>query len=247
MAAFGGGLLLLGILTVLVGFGGFFDTRKVDRRFKTGYRNNEPDTRNFGRSGKRIIYGIGICIVGAAVTSLSSPSGRTSSAASATDVASSPPAVVSEPASSAPSNVVQLDPTPTEQKTDSGVTLGSNERIVTSEMHADTTTASLQTAPSVEPKEAPAQVSTASVSCVDDGTFFGANVCKSEALAAAYDLELKEYEAAQARIGGKDVGVRIEQENWLEKVEKGCPDLACLTDAFDARVADLHGRYRKNG
>jgi hypothetical protein len=244
MAAFGGGLLLLGILTVLVGIGGFFDTRKVDRRFKTGYKNNEPDTRNLGRSGKRILYGIGICIVGAAVTSLSSPSGQTSSGVSTADVASSPRAVVSESAF-ASSNVVQLDPAPTEQKTDSGVTLGSNERIMTSETHADPTTASPQTAPSIESKKAPEQISTASVACVDDGTFFGANICKSEALTAAYDLELKEYEAAQARIGGKDVGVRIEQEDWLEKVAKGCSDMACLTDAFDARVADLHGRYRK--
>jgi hypothetical protein len=246
MTTLGNGLLLLGILTALVGIAGFFDTRKVDRRFKTGYRNNEPDTRNFGRSAKRVLYGVGICIVGAAISSLFAPPGQSASPASSTDISSSSPVAVSEP-SSAPNNVVQLDPAPTERKADSGVILGSNERIVTPEQNADTATASPQAITSVESKEASIQVTKANVVCTDDGTFFGANVCKSEALAAAYDLEIDEYEAAQSRIGGNDVGVRIEQQNWLEKVTKSCSDLACLTNAFDARIADLRGRYRKDG
>ncbi|ADG14545.1 lipoprotein-like protein [Paraburkholderia atlantica] len=243
MANFGVGLVLLGILTALVGVGGFFDTRKVDRRFKTGYKNNEPDNRNFGRSAKRVLYGIGICIIGAAITSLSSPSGQGAPSASAVDVAASAPKVVSESAP-ASSNVVQLDPTPAEQKADSGVTLGSNERVVIPETGADPNTPKSIT--SVGSKGISPQVSTASVSCIEDGTFFGTNVCKSGTLAAAYDREVKEYEEAQARIGGKDVGVRIEQENWLDKVTRGCSDMTCLTDAFDARIADLHGRYRKD-
>jgi hypothetical protein len=243
MANLGVGLVLLGILTALVGIGGFFDTRKVDRRFKTGYKNNEPDNRDFGRSGKRILYGIGIFIVGAAVTSLSSPSGQSAPSQGTVDVASSEPTIASEPASGN-STVVQLDPSSNEQKADSGVTLGSNERVVTPDARPSLETPKAPT--SVENNDMSTQAARASVSCTDDGTFFGTNVCKSGTLAAAYDLEVKEYEDAQARIGGNDVGVRMEQENWLDKVTKGCSDMTCLTDAFDARIADLHGRYRKD-
>ena len=242
MANFGVGLVLLGILTALVGIGGFFDTRKVDRRFKTGYKNNEPDNRDFGRSAKRVLYGIGICIVGAAVTSLSSPSGQGAPTSSAVNVIASAPTVVSETAP-ASSNVVQLDPTPAEQNADKGVTLGSNERILTPETGVDPDIPKSNTP--AERKGISPQVSTASVSCIEDGTFFGSNVCKSGTLAAAYDREVKEYEDAQGRIGGKDVGLRIEQENWLARVMRSCSDMACLTAAFDARIADLHGRYRK--
>ncbi|AZQ54818.1 hypothetical protein [Burkholderia cenocepacia] len=242
MANFGVGLVLLGILTALVGIGGFFDTRKVDRRFKTGYKNNEPDNRDFGRSAKRVLYGIGICIVGAAVTSLSSPSGQGASPASAVDVAASVPKVVSESAP-ASSNVVQLNPTPAEQKTDTSIALRSNERIVTPEAVADSDIPKSNIP--AESEGISPQVGTGSVSCIEDGTFFGSNVCKSGTLAAAHDREVKEYEEAQGRIGGKDVGLQIEQENWLAKVMRNCLDMACLTDAFDARIADLHGRYRK--
>lgn len=243
MANFGLGLVLLGILTALVGISGFFDTRKVDRRFKTGYKNNEPDNRDFGRSGKRILYGIGICIVGAAVTSFSSISGQSAPSQGTVGVASSEPKVASEP-SPATSNVVQLDPTPTQQRADSGVTFGSNERVVTPDAGANLEVQ--KAANAVEHNDTSTQVAMASVSCIEDGTFFGTNVCKSGTLAAAYDREVKEYEAAQARIGGQDVGVRIEQENWLDRVTKGCSDMTCLTEAFDARIADLRGRYRKD-
>ncbi|BCZ81918.1 hypothetical protein PTKU64_55930 [Paraburkholderia terrae] len=124
------------------------------------------------------------------------------------------------------------------------MTLGANERVVTPDTGAGPE-ASAAVA-SVDSKETSPQVGLASVSCIEDGTFFGTNVCKSGTLAAAYDREINEYEEAQARIGGKDVGVRIEQENWLDKVTKSCSDMTCLTDAFDARIADLHSRYRKD-
>ncbi|GJH29254.1 hypothetical protein [Caballeronia novacaledonica] len=246
MGMLGGGLFLGGILMGLVGFGGFFDTRKVDRRFKTGYRNNEPDTRDFRRSAKRVMYGIGICIVGSAILSLSSPSEQPASSTSAVGVTPSRPALASE-ALPASSELVQLDPAPAAaQKNDSGVTLGSNERAV-----APVDTQIVASAPpsvaSAQSRDKTLQMSSSSVGCVDDGSFFGANVCRSVTLAAAYDLEVREYESAQARIGGKDVGVRIEQEKWLEQVVKGCSDMPCLTNAFDARVSDLRGRYRNDG
>lgn len=234
-------LVLLGIVTGLVGIAGFFDTRKVDRRFKTGYKNNEPDTRNFARSGKRVLYGVGICIVGMAVNQLTSPSQRPSDQAPVNTV-SSPQATTAAPADASSNPVVVLDPQRGEQRADSGVTFGANERAVTAD--SEVAASSLAETPLAE--RASTQTEPEAVSCSDDGTFFGANICKSGSLSAVYDRELKEYEAAQGRIGGKDVGVRIEQQNWLEQVTRECADMQCLTNAFDARIANLHYRYRKD-
>ncbi|MCS6498335.1 hypothetical protein NX905_29590, partial [Burkholderia thailandensis] len=64
MTMLGNSLIGIGALASLIGMNGFIDTRKVDRRFKTGYKNNEPDTRNFGRSCKILFSGIGACLFG---------------------------------------------------------------------------------------------------------------------------------------------------------------------------------------
>lgn len=64
MTIMGNGLVGMGVLVSLIGIGGFIDTRKVDRRFKTGYKNNEPDSRNFSRSGKILLCGIGLFLFG---------------------------------------------------------------------------------------------------------------------------------------------------------------------------------------
>ncbi|WP_155420163.1 hypothetical protein [Burkholderia cepacia] len=247
MINFGFGLFFVGIMVGLVGIGGFVDTRKVDRRFKTGYKNNEPDTRNFGRAGKRVLYGIGICITGAAIISLTSPSEHSSSASanetpsqavqeSNNKITTANPVVAIEPQGASP----QVDNRPS----DSGVALGSNERVVAPEVTTATAGSESSVASTISAQDVTAHPSAAGISCAEDGTFFGANVCRNQALATAYTSELKEYEAAQARIGGKDVGVRVEQEAWLEKVTKECVDSACLTAAFDSRIADLRSRYR---
>ena len=246
MGDIGGVILLVGIVTVLVGIAGFVDTRKVDRRYKTGYKHNEPDGRSFGRAGKRLLYGIGISIAGCAVLGLSSPSQRSAPIASPDSVASQPELLVASGAN-ASNPVVALDPQQTEHRPDSGATLGSNERVVVDENVPASNPSEVATSAGTQAQDASAQPSTANFSCADDGTFFGANVCKSATLAAAYDRELKEYDAAQGRIGGRDVGVQIEQQNWVEKTAKDCPDMGCLTQAFDTRMADLQSRYRKGG
>ncbi len=128
-----------------------------------------------------------------------------------------------------------------------GVTVDANEQVVSQTTDvASEPTAVAKGAVSAE-HAVPAPAETVNVQCTNDGTYFGANVCNSAILAAAYQLELTEYEAAQVRLGGKDIGVSAEQQNWLDTVTKTCSDMECLTTAFDARVADLHARYRKNG
>lgn len=78
MAALGVGLIVVGALVALAGVGGFIDTRKVDRRFKTGYKNNAADTRNFGRADKFLLYGVGVCVIGAAINSITGAKDETS-------------------------------------------------------------------------------------------------------------------------------------------------------------------------
>lgn len=239
-------ILLVGIVTVLIGIAGFVDTRKVDRRYKTGYKNNEPDSRSFGRAGKRLLYGIGISIVGCAVLGLSSPPQRSAPTAFSDSAASQPELPVAADAN-ASNPIVALDPQQTEHHPDGAATLGSNERVVVDENVPASNPSEVAVSAETQPQDASPQLSTATFDCVDDGTFFGTNICKSASLAAAYDSELKEYDAAQERIGGRDVGVRIEQRNWIEKTAKDCPDMGCLTQAFDTRMADLQSRYRKGG
>ncbi|EKS9886006.1 DUF1311 domain-containing protein [Burkholderia pyrrocinia] len=73
MAMLGNSLIGIGVLASLIGINGFIDTRKVDRRFKTGYKNNEPDSRNFGRSMKILLCGVGLCLIGLAANRLLDP------------------------------------------------------------------------------------------------------------------------------------------------------------------------------
>lgn len=82
------------------------------------------------------------------------------------------------------------------------------------------------------------------IACREDGTYFGRNVCKNSLLLFSYQREVREYEAAQKRLGSVDNGVRIEQERWLETTTLGCTDAQCLTSAFDKRTVDLSARYR---
>jgi hypothetical protein len=247
MGNIGVALLLIGIATVLVGVAGFLDTRKVDRRYKTGYKYNEPDTRNYARAGKRVLYGMGICAVGIAVVGLSPPSepSATPSSVAESTVPQPKAAMTSEASVSNP--IVLLDPQLAKHHLDSGVTLGSNERVVAQENAVTTNVSEASTPAETRMQDVLPQSSTANFSCTDDGTFFGANVCSSPTLASTYDHELKEYEAAQRRIGGKVLGVQIEQQNWVDKTTKDCMDMECLTHAFDARISDLHSRYRNGG
>lgn len=99
MADLGIGLIVVGAVVALAGIGGFIDTRKVDRRFKTGYKNNEPDTRNFGRAGKFLLYGVGVCVIGAAMNSFTGSKDDASPEAVVNDQGASTAQSVQAPAS----------------------------------------------------------------------------------------------------------------------------------------------------
>jgi hypothetical protein len=85
----------LGIVTLLIGMAGFLDTRKIDRRFKNGYKNNEQDTRDFPTAAKRTFIGAIICLVAFGIGKLSP---NVLGEKSAQVEAASPPAVLPPPA-----------------------------------------------------------------------------------------------------------------------------------------------------
>lgn len=237
-------LWLAGAGTFLAGVGGFVDGRKVDRRFKTGYKNNAPDTRNFRQARKRVMWGAGICIVAMVVGALSSSNEHQQRDDTATESVPASSTAVTSVAASAESASAGLASVPASDETnasDASVSLNSNEQVVQA---PPVLAPSVAVGASAAAESAPAVVNSGSqAACNGDGTFLGNNICKSPALAAIYQKELEEYEAAQSRIGGADVGVRTEQERWLAQVAQDCPDMQCLTAAFDKRTADLSSRY----
>ncbi|MFM0031847.1 hypothetical protein PQR70_37125 [Paraburkholderia madseniana] len=238
-------LWLAGAGTFLVGVGGFVDGRKVDRRFKTGYKNNAPDTRNFGQAAKRVAWGVGICIVALAVTGLTSTNEhqQRDATAGAPTPASSSADTFAAAADSASTGLVTIPSS--DDSNASGVSMGlnSSEQVVQS---APAPAPAEPVSPSAAAQSAPvAAADSGSVTaCHDDGTFLGNSICKNATLAATYQSEIQEYQAAQNRIGGADVGVRIEQEQWLAHIAQECADMPCLIAAFDKRIADLGSRYR---
>jgi len=153
MAAIGGGLILVGVLTLLVGIGGYVDTRKVDRRYRTGYKNNEPDARDFGRATKRVLYGIGICIVGAAANSLAESKSDSSlpvSAQSAAAPVQSTDSTVASPESTIlPTDTVTSTPTNQTSRKDTASSAG-QPRIKDTVLSADQSHAKNAAAPMVE-------------------------------------------------------------------------------------------------
>jgi hypothetical protein len=228
----------------LVGVGGFVDGRKRDRRFKTGYKNNAADTRTFGQAAKRVMWGIGICIVALALTGLTSTNERQQPDATAdapVPASSTTDTSASAGSDSAPSGLVTIPSSDDSTASSASVSLNTNEQVVQA---APVPAPSLSVGVSSAVQSAPNVIEGGShTACSDDGTFLGNNICKSPTLAAIYQKELEEYEAAQSRIGGADVGVRMEQERWLAQVAQDCPDMQCLTAAFDKKIADLSSRY----
>ncbi|MFM0002049.1 hypothetical protein PQR57_13555 [Paraburkholderia dipogonis] len=237
-------LWLAGAGTFLAGVGGFVDGRKVDRRFKTGYRNNAPDTRNFRQARKRVMWGGGICIVAMVAGTLSSSNEdqqRDDTATASVPASSTTVTSAAASAESASATLLAIPASDGTNASDASVSLSSNEQVVQA---APVPAPSVPVGVSAAAESAPAVVNSGSqTACNDDGTFLGNNICKSPALATIYQRELEEYEAAQSRIGGADVGVRTEQERWLAQVAQDCPDMQCFTTAFDKRIADLSSRY----
>ncbi|WP_186237330.1 lysozyme inhibitor LprI family protein [Burkholderia gladioli] len=242
MENFGIGLILIGVLMALAGVGGFMDTRKVDRRFRTGYKNNEPDTRNFGRSGKILMYGVGVCIIGAAINNYTHSDRATSSASNdASQVAPTSTATIDARAdqSSSSSDVVKLDP---------------NQRQSLASNGADTDSLA-QASPIVSQANRSLSAGRADEASTSMGsrrsfeTSFDCNLAShddevaicGDAGLAAMDKRLGQlYDATMKTIADPDA-LRQSEAEWVG-VRHGCnSDLDCLRHAYGERIGQFLG------
>ncbi|NIF77128.1 hypothetical protein F3J20_06905 [Paraburkholderia sp. Cy-641] len=249
MAALGSGLMVVGVLTALVGVGGFVDTRKVDRRYKTGYKNNEPDTRNFGRAGKVLLYGIGICIVGAAINSfLDSKEGASPAAAVESQSAAAPESVqaAASDASPSPAAVVKLDPSATQTFQQSPDVLSSNERI----LNSDTTLAERG-----NPAQPPQNGSVSNGSAMPTSqsqTFLTSFDCRrathddeiaicGDAGLAAMDRQLSRLYAAAMKTISDPQALKQSESDWVLARRMCDKDVDCLRHLYGERIGQFLG------
>lgn len=236
MSSLGIILIVVGVLTLFVGVSGFADTRKVDRRYRTGYKNNEPDTRNFPQARRRMLWGVGIVIVGLAVNSL------TGARDAAPKEGAAPTTNVSEQAGSsdAASPIVEAatQGTDTARFQSTRTEPLSDERIVTSSV-----------ASPGEPPQAlldrqsaitSTQTFTTSFDCTRAASDDEVTVCSDPGL-AAMDVELGQlYRDAQASTQDPH-SLRQSQLDWLASRRSCGKELNCLRRRYGERIGQFNG------
>ncbi|RBB38205.1 hypothetical protein DPV79_19215 [Burkholderia reimsis] len=249
MAALGSGLMVVGVLTALAGVGGFVDTRKVDRRYKTGYKNNEPDTRNFGRAGKVLLYGIGICIIGAAVNSfLDSKDGVPPAATVESQHAAAPEPVLAaaSDANLSSTAVVKLDPSAAQISQQSPDVLASNERISNSDAVSGD---------GGKPAQLPRNGSVADAGAMPTGrsqTFVTSFDCRrathddeiaicGDAGLAAMDRRLSQLYVASMRTISDPQALKRSESDWVLARRMCDKDVDCLRRLYGERIGQFLG------
>ena len=248
MAALGIGLIGVGALIALAGIGGFIDTRKVDRRFKTGYKNNEPDSRNFRRAGRFLLYGVGICVIGAAINSLTGPKDEAPTVATANDQSAQVLQSAQAPASDTTESTESVaPPTPTvaqAPETDSGVaTVDASNR------------GSEAIAPALDSQEQPSQNSDSdenSTPAAHGQTFSTSFDCRrakaddeiaicGDAGLAAMDRQLGQlYDAAMKTISDPQA-LKQSESDWVITRHMCNSDIECLRHAYGERIGQFMG------
>jgi hypothetical protein len=235
----------VGVLAAVVGVGGFVDTRKVDRRFKTGYRNNEPDNRNFGRAAKRVLYGIGICIVGAAVNNLTPPTTDSSPPAQVQSSTAPNETVASDPV--APTNgVVKLNPNDAQNDSNTGETVASNEQI---ESTGAQSSGHVAQPGSAEADGVPTNPATTAVQPHSYTTSFDCTrasqedemaICGDPGL-AAMDRQLGQLYDATLKTIADPQALKQTESDWLIRRRMCDKDLDCLRRAYGERIGQFLG------
>lgn len=251
MAALGTCLIILGILVALAGFGGFVDTRKADRRFKTGYKNNEPDTRNFGRAGRFVLYGVGVCVIGAAINSLIGSNDETPT---------TPPIVAGNDQSAPVAQATQVPASDTTGSTGDvatpNTTVAQPAKVDSGATAADELSASSDATPPVPgPQEQSSQNSDSgdnSTPASQAQTFPTSFDCRRAAAAdevaicgdaglAAMDRQLGHlYDAALLNISDPEALKRSESD-WVIARHMCNSDIECLRHAYGERIGQFMG------
>ncbi len=231
------GLIGIGVVASLVGMNGFVDTRKVDRRFKTGYKNNAPDLRNFGRSGKILLCGIGIFVFGLALNHFLDSDlapARTTAVQDATDQDSRPvpaqDATNTSPDTTASASNLHLPVPPQPSTRSAGIETASQES-------PSPKTDELASPPEVSPSTPifPTSFDCSKASYGDEST-----ICHDPGL-AAMDRRLSElYTAALNRAADQDALTQSEAA-WVTTRHQCGSDLDCLRHAYGERIGRFTG------
>ncbi|NIE63176.1 hypothetical protein [Burkholderia sp. Ax-1719] len=248
MADLGSGMLIVGALTTLAGIGGFIDTRKVDRRFRTGYKNNAPDNRNFARSGKVLLCGIGICVIGSAINSRFDSSDTSGSSnpvqtqvAPASDAV---PAMASDAGASAPI-VVKLDPNAAQDAQQYSSAVPSNERVLNSDATpadgGNTQQSSQDSAVSPDTASAsPSQTFATSFDCKRASHDDEVAICGDAGL-AAMDRQLGQLYSTTMKTISDPQALRQSESDWVITRRMCNSDVDCLRHAYGARIGQFLG------
>ena len=248
MAAVGIGLIIVGALIALAGVGGFIDTRKVDRRFKTGYKNNEPDTRNFGRAGRFLLYGVGVCVIGAAINSFTGSKDETSPVAATTDQATPVTQSTQTPASDTTKsldNVATPNPTVAQApESDSGVAAvdessQSSESIPPAPGSQEQSSQNGHSGDSATPASQ-SQTFLTSFDCRRAKADDEIAICGDAGL-AAMDRQLGQlYDAAMKTISAPQA-LKQSESDWVITRHMCNSDVECLRRAYGERIGQFMG------
>lgn len=248
MAALGIGVIIVGAFIALAGIGGFIDTRKVDRRFKTGYKNNEPDTRNFARAGKFLLYGVGVCVIGAAMSSLTASKDEVAPEAAVSDQGASATQSAQAPASETPESTdsattakqtVTQAPSENSGSTAAGELSQSSDTIAlapSSQDHAP------QDSDSAETSTAASQAQTflTSFDCRRAKADDEIAICGDAGL-AAMDRQLGQlYDAAIKSISDPQA-LKQSESDWVITRHMCNGDVECLRHAYGVRIGQFLG------
>jgi uncharacterized protein YecT (DUF1311 family) len=237
MAMLGNSLIGIGVLASLIGIGGFIDTRKVDRRFKTGYKNNEPDLRNFGRSCKILLSGIGLFLVGLAANRILDPGvapirslqSRTETSYKAGNERDITPANVTQPENEAPPPAgIHASP---RSLSDMSGQPGTSSEI---SAHAN------DTSDAFAHRVVPTRTFVTSFDCQQATYDDEWAICHDPGLAAMDRRLAQLYSTALQNISDKEA-LRQSESNWITARHQCGKDLDCLRRAYGERIGQFVG------
>jgi hypothetical protein len=249
MAAWGVGLIIVGALIALAGVGGYIDTRKADRRFKTGYKNNEPDTRNFGRAGRLLLYGVGVCVIGAAINTLSGPKDEAPSVAATSDQSAPVTQSAQTPASDTTESTGDVaapnPPVAQAPEIDSGVAAAADQPNQSSDATASVQGAQEQSSQNTNFGKSSTlapqgQTFSTSFNCRRAKADDEIAIC-SDAGLAAMDRQLGQlYDSAMQTVSDPEALKRSESD-WVITRHMCNSDIECLRHAYGERIGQFLG------
>jgi uncharacterized protein YecT (DUF1311 family) len=237
MAMLGNSLIGISVLASLIGIGGFVDTRKVDRRYKTGYKNNEPDSRNLGRSSKILLCGIGLFLVGLAANRLLDPEMKQIQSAPSTTEASQPGTSVED--------TVSANKAPRVNEIPSSVGKDASSRPAFN-MPRPASMPLAMSGPdegatgALPDRAAPAQTFATSFDCSRASHDDESAICHDAGLAAMDRRLAQLYSAAMNTISDPE-SLRHAESDWIIVRRQCGKDLDCLRRAYGERIGQFVG------